>query len=346
MSRYLKGTLTLPAVAIGLAFAIQPSAMAAPSIVSESATQSSANGVTFTATINTHGEEYSGLGELEWGDSEYVRPSATFNAEAIPKASFPDPIQVQSPPIARGDESNHTISYTAPAALNEAFALRWPDGLVWIHEDELENELWHWQRPALTETIHYRWVVAGTTDGPDQTIASPAPTMAPSVSTGPVQVKPFDVHHVAYFTGTLNEHAQGYAWYAVQYGKTKSYGHMCTPHQGGDTPYWVTSQKSATGGIEFVDAPTSDATHSISLPCLELEPSPPPGDAYRPAPGATYHYRLVADNGYGSSPVYGQDRTFTVPGGKSSTGKKASKHHKKSSKRKSAHKHRNGKSQR
>lgn len=323
MKRSVRGLPLAAAIAISLAAALPALATGLPmpeppTVLSESATPT-VDGVTFTAEVNTHGQPISAY--FEWGDSEYDIYLGSLPAVEGQKGDARESVGgVSTWHTFAASDANQTFSYSVPYAFDAGFYLRWPDGLTWLYtESHAANAHdatdWRWERPSPTETLHYRVVLSGgAVDGADETVSSPAPTRAPSVSTGPARGVKKAKETWVYLTGTINEHAQGYAFYAFEWGTTKAYGHICAPV--GAPPYWQRG---------FVWIPTNSDEHHVVEPCVES--SRPQDQAPQ---GSTIHYRLVADNGYGSSPVYGKESTFTIPGGKStqSSGHHKSGHHK------------------
>ena len=150
---------------------------------------------------------------------------------------------------------------------------------------------------------HYRVVVGnetGTTEGKDQvfgppTVLSEAPGIAPSTTApigGEVNPEELDTH------------------YYVQYGETGAYGQIAPSplrsaeeELNGVYPAPV-GLDAGSGGVSVVLGSSSGIT--CGLPCQ----GPPDIPLESLTPGATYHYRLVAYNGDGTT--YGVDETVTV----------------------------------
>lgn len=337
----------LAAAAVAVAFAVAPQASFAltfpgpPTVISESATPVGVDGIQLTAVVNTDGGSVQYW--FEWGNAKYEIPETPMSALLDrPGPSAEAGSWVEGQPklaVTAASSSNQTLTWTLPAAFDEAFFLRWPDELHWLYG----AETWQWKRPAPTVTLHYRLamdydnltVVEGVEQGPekiygpDQTITSPSPTTGPSVSTGPAHSKTCGLYNqetCLSFTGTVNEHGQGYAWYSFEWGATGSYGYICPlvaiP---ANEPYWF-DQKGRTETVLGREeplpswAPSTSAVHNVTCQ-LSDHGFPKSGIA----PGASIHYRIVADNGYGSGPVYGKERIITIPGGKPSKG--SHKHH-------------------
>jgi hypothetical protein len=174
-------------------------------------------------------------------------------------------------------------------------------------------------RPSPTASLHFQVfydlhpdpggpIEAAPTDpgGGDVTVTSPAATQAPSVTTAaPVLVKApncGDNYNGSQATlkGTVDDHDQLVAEAAFEYGPTTAYGdyQLALGSVGTDPIGEFTGTQAVTGDVSFVDACGRGGPGLFQTKLL--------------TPGK-YHYRLVADNGFGSAPSYGADRTFTVP---------------------------------
>lgn len=338
-TRWAAGLLAAAAVAVAFAVAPQTSfavtSPGPPTVISESATPVGVDGIQLTAVVNTDGGSVRYW--FEWGNAKYETPispqGALMNRPARPEVGAG---YVEGEPtiaMTAASSSNQTLTWTLPAAFDEAFFLRWPDELHWLYA----AETWRWKRPSPTVTLHYRLameyvkplvgdVSQGSEQiyGPDETITSHSPATAPSVSTGAARSKKcgyFSQETCLSFSGTVNEHEQGYAWYSFEWGTTGAYGYICplvaiTANE----PYWFDAKgrtKTIAGDEEPLPswAPSTSAVHDVTC---ELESHGYPKSGI--APGASIHYRIVADNGYGSGPVYGKERIITIPGGKPSNG--------------------------
>jgi hypothetical protein len=103
-------------------------------------------------------------------------------------------------------------------------------------------------------------------------------------------------------SGTVDNHGQGYSWTAFQVGATTAYGAYCPTlddYRSGDDPLFDSPQTPSS-------QPRTVSSYKTAYCGADFR--------FRPPAGTTVHYRYVADNGGPGGPVYGADRTFTVPG--------------------------------
>lgn len=212
------------------------------------------------------------------------RSGAVFEYTVAPVGSSVVRTTAPLPPVAEENAgSENAASAAVPHGFLDQYAARWP-------QTEAFGRTFPDVEP--TVTVAYRLVVGGTA-GAWRTVTSPAPTRAPTVTTGAAKgTRCGDVGPCILLSGTVDDHGQGYSLPLFEVGPTASYGKLC---QG------IVDHRDQAGGTLPSSGPYPVTGVYCHSPYFK--------------PGATIHYRLGAANGGPGGVIYGPDRTFTVPGG-------------------------------